>query len=69
MAAGRLARGRPPGLNKRATMLLPQHLYYLGAGDEPWLDLMDNDEVADPPDHDRGDPRFARPQENRERES
>ena len=47
MAAGRLARGRPPGLNKRATMLLPQHLYYLGAGDEPWLDLMDNDEVTD----------------------
>ncbi len=26
-------------------MLLPQHLYYLGAGDEPWVELMDNDEV------------------------
>ena len=27
-------------------MLLPNHLYYLGPGDEPWVDLMDNDEVT-----------------------
>ena len=27
-------------------MLLPNHLYYLGPGDEPSVDLMDNDEIT-----------------------